>query len=1120
MFITTAHRSLFLAVIFLFSSSAGAQQLTPARDDPAWRELVTNYFLTYAKRDIEGVLSLWSGQSPELAAQRKALGETFAAHEKIELKDVAVRRVTVEGEQVSVRAAVEMSITKRGESAPRVRRMNRVLRFVREGAAWRVSSEAAVEKELAVSLVAAKNDEERRRLLTDERELLTVELLHALMEQADVLRMNGSFEQSLVVLDVTRRVAEQIGDQEGVATVLRGIGVIHSRRGNYAQALDYYRESLALSEASGDKAGIARTLDNLGIVHRLQGDHTQAIDCYRKSLALKEELGDKAGTAVTLNNLGIVHGEQGNYEQALDSYRRSLALKEAAGDKAGIALTLNNLGLIHNSRGDYEQAGECFRKSLALKEAAGDRPGISVTLHNLGIVYQLKGDYARAVGHFQQSLKLSEALGLKAGIARTLLSIGIVHRSQGNYEQALAYYGKSLALSEELGDKAGVALALNNLGEVHQSQHNYEQALAYHQRSLKLSEAAGNKYGVSLTLGNLGFIQQARGDYEQALDYYRKSLALSEAAGYNNGAALTLNNLGGLYHRQGHPAQALEFAARASALARQIGSLDILWDSQLTAAKAYDALGRPGPARQALTDSIETVETMRAQVAGAEQDSQRFFENKLSPYLALAELLIRRNEVSKALTYAERAKARVLLDVLRGGRVGITKALTAQEQEQERQLTGRLVSLNNQLHREGLRAQPDPGRLADLKARLHTARLDYEAMQTCLYASHPELKVKRGEAPPLKSEEAATLLPDARSALLEYMVTEEKTYLFVLTRSGDGPQTKALVQVFPLNVRAKELAERAASFRRQLAGHDLLYKKTAVELYELLLGPARSLLKGKRLLTIVPDGMLWELPFQVLQPAPGRHLIEDSAIAYAPSLTVLREMKKARGKAPDSPTGPMSLLAVGNPLLGTQAVERLKAQQMDGELVPLPEAEEQVRELRRLYGAGQSTIYVGPDAREERFKADAGNYRILHLATHGIFDDASPMYSQVVLANEEGDAREDGFLEAWEIMNLDLRAELVVLSACETARGRVGAGEGLIGLSWALFVAGSPSTVVSQWKVDAASTTVLMLEFHRSLRAGKSKAVALQQATLKTLRDRRYRHPFYWAPFVLIGDAN
>jgi CHAT domain-containing protein len=168
---------------------------------------------------------------------------------------------------------------------------------------------------------------------------------------------------------------------------------------------------------------------------------------------------------------------------------------------------------------------------------------------------------------------------------------------------------------------------------------------------------------------------------------------------------------------------------------------------------------------------------------------------------------------------------------------------------------------------------------------------------------------------------------------------------------------------------------------------------------------------------------------------------------------------------------------------------------------------------------------VGTEAREERFKAEGGSYGMLHLATHGILNDASPMYSYVLLS-QEGNQKEDGLLEAWEMMNLNLKAELVVLSACETARGRVGAGEGVIGLSWALFVAGSPTAVVSQWKVESASTTRLMVEFHRQLKTGMespeskmSKAQALQQAALKLLHSRQYAHPFYWAGFVLVGDG-
>src|SRR6185503_14959916 len=220
-----------------------------------------------------------------------------------------------------------------------------------------------------------------------------------------------------------------------------------------------------------------------------------------------------------------------------------------------------------------------------------------------------------------------------------------------------------------------------------------------------------------------------------------------------------------------------------------------------------------------------------------------------------------------------------------------------------------------------------------------------------------------------------------------------------------------------------------------------------------------------------------ELPFQALQPQANRYLIEDAAISYTPSLSVLREMIRLRkhqsGKSP-------TLLAFGNPALTAEVGARTTASRRDEKLEPLPEAEKEVRALQALYGAANSHILTGADAREDTAKAEAGKVDVLHMATHGILNNSSPMYSRVVLS--QGNANEDGLLEAWEIMKLDLSAEIVVLSACETARGRVSAGEGMIGLTWAFFVAGTPTTVVSQWKVDAAATSELMVDFHRNLR--------------------------------------
>jgi CHAT domain-containing protein len=213
---------------------------------------------------------------------------------------------------------------------------------------------------------------------------------------------------------------------------------------------------------------------------------------------------------------------------------------------------------------------------------------------------------------------------------------------------------------------------------------------------------------------------------------------------------------------------------------------------------------------------------------------------------------------------------------------------------------------------------------------------------------------------------------------------------------------------------------------------------------------------------------------------------------------------------------------MGDPVLATTTTEHAKLTYRDEELMPLPDAAREVKALGPLYGRQQSQVLVGADATEDRFKTHAGEFRILHLATHGFLNDTNPMYSHVLLS--PGSDKEDGLLETWEIMDLDLHAELAVLSACETARGRITSGEGVIGLTWALFVAGVPTTVVSQWNVESTSTAQLMLAFHRARKMNEQgadplgTARALQRAELKLLRNAKFSHPAYWAAFIVVGD--
>jgi CHAT domain-containing protein len=218
------------------------------------------------------------------------------------------------------------------------------------------------------------------------------------------------------------------------------------------------------------------------------------------------------------------------------------------------------------------------------------------------------------------------------------------------------------------------------------------------------------------------------------------------------------------------------------------------------------------------------------------------------------------------------------------------------------------------------------------------------------------------------------------------------------------------------------------------------------------------------------------------------------------------------------------LLALGNPTLSSQVIQLATSVHRDESLAPLPDAQREVIAIRALYSHGRSSVYMGPEAREDRAKAEMGKYRVLHFATHGILDSVNPMYSHIVLSTDDK-SPDDGLLEAWEIMKLELKADLAVLSACDTARGKTDAGEGVIGMSWAFFVAGCPTTVVSQWKIDSASTADLMIDFHKNLvrstqgRSGWRKAEALRAAMLNVMKNSQYRDPYYWAGFVVVGEG-
>jgi CHAT domain-containing protein len=930
----------------------------------------------------------------------------------------------------------------------------------------------SAESVLAAELRALPDDAAREAWLATHREQVTPALGRALGILAQDSQKAGRYDEAMVAFALAVRVGESASDLPSRVAGLRGQGDIERLRGRVREALVFLDRGMREAEAAADEASVAALGTPLGMARLQMGEYGDALAIFERQRTAFEALSDRRGLGQAESNVGTALGTMGRNEEALLSFERSRALMEADGFAPGVARADNNLGLTHRNLGNYTAALEALTRSLQAKEASGDRAGLPSTLKNIGSVYVLQGAYLRALDYFDRSYALAAEIGQKPAMVGALNDQGRTLLEMDRPREALPILERSLALAREIESAEAISWVGSALAEVHHALHDRARALTLLQEVLA---AAQERDDVPLVVHTRWQIA---------------SLRLEE----------------------GKPQDALPLSESAALVARTRFLREELWPSLLVTARAHLALGRPDRAEPLLREAVLVVEELRAQAVGPDADRAAFLVSRASPYQELVALLADAGRDWEALAVAERSKGRVLLDAI-GTRAATAVAGDAREQAEERALEAALLATTSELRALMQKPVQDAARvkaLEDERARRRRAVEDFRALQL---AAHPELRAFRVASRPLEPADVRALLGDGRTVLLEYVLADRGAYLFVLSAAPSG---EPVLAVHRLSAASDDLARQAASLRARLADRELDFGPSSARLYQLLLAPAGPALQGARRVILVPDGRLWELPFQALRSRGGRYLIEERAVSYAPSLTVLRDMRALeRTAAPLTRT----LLALGNPALGLDARRRQPSVLMGDTLEPLPEAELQVRQIARLYDPRTTAVRVGGEARESWLKAEAQHYRVLHFATHGLLDDASPLYSQLVLAPPAAGENDDGLLEAREILDLRLHADLAVLSACETGRGQAGAGEGLIGMSWAFFLAGCPATVASQWKVEATSTARLMLAFHRELRAKHTPAEALRLAALAQLR-RHERHPFYWAGFVAMGDAD
>jgi len=827
---------------------------------------------------------------------------------------------------------------------------------------------------------------------------------------------------------------------------------------------------------------------------RNEGDWTSAEVAFDTVIQIAETAGLRAELASALLAVGDSKRRRGELALAAAPLERAEALYRELGNEKLLARVWIARGNLVSNLGQRDEADDFYRRSLEAFLRLGLPEAASIAQGNLGLASQARGDYAAALAAHLRALELDP----KNASAR--FNVGIIHHAQAEQVLALDDFRRAAALDHEAGYAVDEAFDLVMAARVQAMTGDERGALD----GLAIARAALETAGARAELGALertcAQIDLQAGRPEAAIPHAEAAVAaLGAAAPHLVPGALTV--LAEARLALGQPLPALADAERALEIARKEEDWGALADSWMQIGAVHQALGHGDEARAAYRGAIEAIERQREHVAGDETSRQRFFEQLVDPYHRLLEIVARAGDDREAFRVSEQARARTLVDVLQHGHRRLSRRLLSPPEQEREAAAERALRLAQARYD----AAGDRAAGKEAAARLDEARRERGAVRSALFTAHPELRVALGETEIVEPGALAPLLAKG-SVAVAFTATERTLYLFVLAPRPAGASTQeagVVLRVVSRPLGAKALGERVTAFRRSLAQRDLALAAQARALFEDVFGAVRGELRGRSRVYLIPDGALWELPFAALQPRAGRFFVEDSALVLAPSLTALAGWA-ARPSTPRHTDG-YELLAVGRG-------------EFSGGRPSLPDAERQAQVVAALYGSA-GRLLVGAEATERKVKAAAPGARILHWATHGVLEPASPLYSALLLAPEKAGAPEDGRLEAREILDLDLHADLAVLSACETARGHVGAGEGVVGLSWALSVAGARNSVVSLWNVDAASTGDLMVAFHRRVRGGEAYGEALRGAALTLLRDPRTRHPFYWAPFILVGDG-
>jgi CHAT domain-containing protein len=964
--------------------------------------------------------------------------------------------------------------------------------------------------------------------------------------RGDSLRLAGNRALDVLGVDAamvrwrqSRRLLASIGDSAGLAAALGNLGIGFLQRQDLDSADAYLGRSRDLASRFGDHRTSANAASALGEAQRVRGNLREARIWFLAAQRQRPMTGDARGLAADRNNLGLVEQDLGDLPAARVAFEAALELNRGTGRVTIAATNLVNLGNVASLEARYADASRLYREALGIYRDARNDPEVAFVLQSIGNLAMRRGDYRSAIANLAEAsaiykrtgppvaelsarqdlfsarvavgdlqsaraeLRRADALAAGADAAERGELAARVAISQGDLElhfnrlpEAERHYARAAELATGPADAGTRATAQTGLGMVLLVRESYPRAQSVLELALRTHEATGDRRSAALTRLLVAYAARHRGDTAVARRALRRALDSLTVIGDVVGQAAALGALGDLELQQGLRLTAESLYHRGLARLGGRVTTDVGWQLQAGLARAAAAQGDRAETATALRRAIAEIERVSGTLSVEERRAE-YLSDKWDVYVELAMVEQDRGHVEVAFEVSERLRARQMLDLLARGRVRISGAgssLAEEEQDARRRIT----ELTTQLAVTDLDATMSRGRTvsdargATLEA-LAQSQQAYAELLTRMRESHPAYAtIVVGDVAQLSDVRRAL---GADDVLLEYLVGDSATVLFVVTRDT--------AVAIDLNVTSEALAALVDYARATVSNpardrDARAWRAPMRRLYRHLVAPAeeRRFLAGKRRLLIAPHAELHYLPFAALLSGDGPDdvMVHRFVLEYVPSASVWLKLR-------DRPVSPAS----SSVLALAPRVERL------------PGTRQEVAAVGRIYGS-RARILIGPDATERAFREQASAFDVVHLATFGVLNKHNPLFSFVELGAGQ---REDGRLEAHEVFSLELKARLLVLSACQTgvAAGSladVPPGDDWVGLVRTFLFAGASNVVATLWPVEDRSTATFMERFHRRYAASGSAGEALVEAQRRAARDSRTQHPFYWAGFALV----